>query len=68
MDQPQTIWKAFNPQTRRYESVDPQDGEFFPGDQVMRLFYCRQIGRYVTIPGASLYEFDQAGDLALIRD
>jgi len=35
--------------------TDPT-GEFSPGETIVKLYYCKRLGRYVTIPGASLFK------------
>jgi len=35
--------------------VDPE-GEFIPGETIVKLYYCKRLEGYVTIPGASLFK------------
>jgi hypothetical protein len=49
------LWTAVNPLTRTREIVDPE-GEFIPGETIVKLYYCKQFDGYVTIPGASLFK------------
>ena len=37
-----------------------QTGEFIPGETIIKLYYWKRIGGYVTIPGDSLFRV--AGD------
>ena len=46
---------AVNPLTRKHEIVDPE-GEFIPGETIVKLYYCKRLDGYVTIPGASLFK------------
>jgi hypothetical protein len=36
------------------EFVDPE-GEFIPGEMILKLYYCKRLDGYVTIRGASLF-------------
>ena len=44
------------------ESVDRKtanrrpEGEFIPGETIVKLYYCNRLDGYVTIPGASLFK------------
>jgi hypothetical protein len=49
------LWTAVNPLTRKREIVDPE-GEFIPGETIIKLYYCKRLDGYVTIPGASLFQ------------
>ena len=44
-----------NPATGKREIVDPE-GEFIPGEAIVKLYYCKRLDGYVTIPGASLFK------------
>jgi hypothetical protein len=57
------LWSAINPLTGKRELVDPE-GEFIPGETITKLYYCKRLDGYVTIPGASL--FSVAPDSTLI--
>jgi hypothetical protein len=48
------LWTAVNPLTGKRELVDPE-GEFIPGETITKLYYCKRLDGYVTIPGASLF-------------
>ena len=48
------LWSAVNPLTGKRELVDPE-GEFIPGETILKLYYCKRLDGYVTIPGASLF-------------
>jgi hypothetical protein len=56
---PSDRWVAFNAVIGTYEEVFPES-EILPGETVIRQFFHRPSGRYVTIPGASLYRVDEA--------
>ena len=43
--------QAINPLTGKWEHVDPE-GEFIPGEVIVKLFYCKRLDGYVTIPGS----------------
>ena len=47
------LWKAINPLTGKWELVDPE-AEFIPGETIVKLFYCKRLDGYVTVPRASL--------------
>jgi hypothetical protein len=49
------LWTAVNPLTRKHEIVDPE-GEFIPGDIILKLYYRKRLDGYVTIPGISLFK------------
>ncbi len=63
-----TIWKAYNPLTRHYEEIDPDEAELLPGQTMLRMFWCQSAGRYLTVPGASLYAIDADSNLVLLAD
>ena len=48
------IWSAVNPASGKRELIDPE-GEFIPGETITKLYYCKRLDGYVTIPGASLF-------------
>ena len=45
---PPTKHVAFNPITRRYETVNPEDET--TGTQVITMYWSKSLGKYVTIP------------------
>jgi hypothetical protein len=49
------LWTAVNPATGNREIVDPE-GEFIPGETIIKLYYWKRIDGYVTIPGDSLFK------------
>jgi hypothetical protein len=49
------LWSAVNPMTGKREPIDPE-GELIPGETIIKLYYCRHLDGYVTIPGASLFK------------
>ena len=49
------LWTAINPSTGKRQIVDPE-GEFIPGETIVKLYYCKRLDGYVTIPGASLFK------------
>ena len=49
------LWTAVNPATGKREIVDPK-GEFIPGETIVKLYYCKRLDGYVTIPGISLFK------------
>ena len=49
------LWTAVNPATGKREIIDPE-GEFIPGETIVKLYYCKRLDGYVTIPGASLFK------------
>jgi hypothetical protein len=48
------LWSAINPLTGKRELIDPE-GELMPGETIIKLYYCKPLDGYVTIPGASLF-------------
>jgi hypothetical protein len=44
-----------NPATGKREVVDPE-GEFVAGETIIKLYYCKRLDGYVTIPGASVFK------------
>lgn len=66
--QPATIWTMYNTESHHHEVVDLDNAEMLPGKTVVRQFWCQSIGRYVTVPGASLYTVQTDFTLALTRD
>ena len=49
------LWTAINPSTGKRQIVDPE-GEFIPGETIIKLHYWKRIDGYVTIPGDSLFK------------
>jgi hypothetical protein len=49
------LWSAVNPATGKRELVDAE-GEFIPGETIVKLYYCKRLDGYVTVPGASLFK------------
>ena len=54
------LWTAVNPATGRRDIVDPE-GEFIPGETIMKLYYSKRIDGYVTIPGIHFSKWLQTG-------
>ncbi|HEY6185353.1 MAG TPA: hypothetical protein VIW67_24155 [Terriglobales bacterium] len=54
------LWTAINPSTRKWQIVDPE-GEFIPGETIIKLYYWRRIDGYVTIPGDSPFKVTADG-------
>jgi hypothetical protein len=48
------LWSAVNPITGIRELIDPE-GELIPGETIIKLYYCKRLDGYVTVPGASLF-------------
>ena len=51
---PRVICKVREKAAKR-EILDPE-GEFIPGETIIKLYYCKRLDDYVTIPGASLFK------------
>ena len=49
------LWTAVNPLTGKREIVDPE-GEFIPDERIAKMYYCKRLDGYVTIPGALLFK------------
>ena len=47
------LWSAVNSLTGKRELIDPE-GELIPGETIIKLYYCKQLDCYATIPGASI--------------
>ncbi len=50
-----------NPLTGKREVVDPE-GEFVPGEIIVKLYYCKRLDGYVTVPGASVFSCGMVRD------
>jgi len=57
------LWSAVDPISGKRELVDPE-GELIAGETIVKLYYCKRLDGYVTIPGASLFKV--AADYTLI--
>jgi len=42
------LWTAMNPSTGKRQIVDPE-GEFIPGETIIKLYYWKRIEGYVTV-------------------
>jgi hypothetical protein len=51
---------AVDPATGKREIIDPES-EFIPGETIIKLYYCRRLDGYVTVPGASLFKVSADG-------
>jgi hypothetical protein len=49
------LWTAINPSTGKRQIVDPE-GEFIPGETIIKLYYWKRIDGYVTVSGDSLFK------------
>ena len=49
------LWSAVNPASGKRELVDPE-GEFIPGETIVKIYFCKRLDGYVTVPGASLFK------------
>ena len=56
------LWTAVSPATGKREFVDPE-GELIAGETIVKLYYCKRLDGYVTIPGASIFKVSQHGEL-----
>ena len=65
---PNDLWVIYDPATRRHEPVSEAAELCTPGQTVLRLFWCPQAQRHVTVPGASLHTIQPDGTLALAQD
>jgi hypothetical protein len=59
------IYKAFNPLTRRMETIYPDEAEILEGEVLIKMYWCEAIAKYCTVPGASLYRVTADGNLEL---
>jgi hypothetical protein len=55
------LWSAANPASGKREFVGPE-GEFIPGETIIKLYYCKRLDGYVTVPGASLFKVAADGN------
>jgi hypothetical protein len=62
------IFKAFNPLTRRMQTIYLDEAEILEGEILIKMYWSRSIGKYVTIPGASLYLVNADLDLEQIAE
>lgn len=49
------LWTAVNRATGKREIIDPE-GELIEGETIVKLYYCKRLDGYVTVPGASLFK------------
>jgi hypothetical protein len=49
------LWSVVDPLTGKRELIDPE-GELIPDETIIKLYYCKRLDGYVTIPGASLFK------------
>jgi hypothetical protein len=54
------LWTAVNFATRKREIIDPE-AEFIPGETIIKLYYCKRLDGYVTVPGASVFKVSPDG-------
>lgn len=60
------MYAAYNEVTRKMEEIDITLAELVAGQTVTRYFWCKSAKRWVTVPGASLYEVSDSGALQLM--
>ena len=48
------LWTAVNRATGKREIIDPE-AELITGETIVKLYYCKRLDGYVTIPGASTF-------------
>jgi hypothetical protein len=58
------LWSAINPATNKREVIDPE-GELIPGETIVKLYYCKRLDGYVTIPGDSIFKV--GADYSLVK-
>jgi hypothetical protein len=54
------LWSAVSPLTGKREIIDPE-GELAAGETIIKLYYCKRLDDYVTVPGASLFRIAADG-------
>ena len=54
------LWSAVNPASGKRELIHPED-EFIPGETIIKLYYCKRLDGYVTVPGVSLFKVASDG-------
>jgi len=57
------LWTAVNPATGKHEVVEPE-GEFIPGETIIKLCYWKGIDGYVRIPGIRFSKSRRLHDLS----
>jgi hypothetical protein len=62
------LWVIYDPATRRHEPVQESAELCTPGQTVLRLFWCPQAQRHVSVPGASLHTILADGTCQLTGD
>jgi hypothetical protein len=62
------LWTIYDPTVRRHVSMTEAHELCTPGQTVLRLFWCPQAQRHVTVPGASLHTIQADGTYALVRE
>jgi len=60
------LWSAINPVTNKREIID-QEAELIPGETIVKLYYCKRLDGYVTIPGDSLFKVNSDGFLEELK-
>jgi len=54
------LWTAVNPATGNVRSL-AQRASSFPAETIAKLYYCKRVDEYVTIPGISLFKVAAVG-------
>ena len=54
------LWTAVNRATGKREIIDPE-AELITGETIVKLYYCKRLDGYVTIPGASIFTVSLTG-------
>ena len=62
------IYKAFNPITRKMETIYLFEAEIVEGLKLIKMYWCEAIGKYVTIPGDALFRINVDLDLEHCAD
>jgi hypothetical protein len=65
---PDPQWMIYDATTRRHVAIDLDEAELLPSETVVQMFWSKAAGRYVTIPGDSLYTVQADGSLVLDDD
>lgn len=62
------IYKTHNSITHKYDIIDLDEAELLPGMTILKLYRDNFTGRYVTVPGASMYQVNNDLQLELVGD
>jgi hypothetical protein len=62
------LYVIYDPAVRCHVPVSEAEELATPGESVVRLFWCPQAQKHITVPGASLYTIQPDGTYVLTHD